>query len=71
YYAPSGRLGRLRVLFVEHPSHVFWWINLYWGVFLQAALPEENISAPMKLREIWTVMKNCGRVIAAMWRKIH
>ncbi len=70
YYAPTGRLGRLRVLLIEHPRHVFWWVNLYWGVFLQAALPEKNISAPMKLREIWTVMRNCGRVVAAMWLKI-
>jgi len=70
YYAPTGRLGRLRVLLFKHPRHVFWWVNLYWGVFLQAALPEENMSAPMKLGEIGAVMRNCGKVVAAMYRKI-
>jgi len=70
YYAPTGRLGRLRVLLVEHPRHVFWWINLYWGIFLQTALPEENISAPMKLRDVLTVVKNSGKLIVAIYRKI-
>ncbi len=70
YYAPTGRLGRLRCLLVEHPAHVFWWVKLYWSIFLQETLPEEDISAPMKLREVLTVLQNCGRLVAAMYRKI-
>ena len=71
YYAPEGRLGRLYALLLEHPKHVFWWVRLYWSIFLKETLPEEDISVPMKLRDVPVLLRNSGRLVAAMYRKIH
>ncbi|MDU9049220.1 MAG: nucleotidyltransferase family protein [Candidatus Electrothrix sp. Rat3] len=71
YYAPKGQIGRLWSLIVQHPLHVFWWIKLYWAIFLKETLPEENISVPMKLRDIVIVVKNSRTLIAALYRKTH
>lgn len=71
YYAPKGRLDRLYVLLIEHPKHVFWWVRLYWNIFVKETLPEENISAPIKLKDIKVLLKNGGGLLAAMYRKIH
>lgn len=71
YYAPNGGLKRLRCRLIEHPAHIFWWVKLYWSIFLKETLPEENISAPMKLRDFWTAVKNSRRLARIMWQKIH
>ncbi|XCN73190.1 MAG: nucleotidyltransferase family protein [Candidatus Electrothrix aestuarii] len=71
YYAPTGRFGRLQCLFIKHPGHIFWWVKLYWSIFLKESLPEEEISAPIKLRDVPVIIKNSGKLIAALWRKVH
>ena len=71
YYAPMGQLGRLHVLLFKHPMHVFWWVKLYWSIFLQETLPEEDISAPIKLKELPVLLRNSGRLVRAMYHKIY
>ncbi|WLE98911.1 MAG: nucleotidyltransferase family protein [Candidatus Electrothrix communis] len=71
YYAPKGQIGRLWSLIVQHPLHVFWWIKLYWAIFLKETLPKKNISVPMKLRDMVTVMRNSRTLVVAMYRKMR
>ncbi|MCI5142584.1 MAG: hypothetical protein D3909_12870, partial [Candidatus Electrothrix sp. ATG1] len=70
-YAPSGRLGWLWCSLIEHPCHIFWWLKLYGSIFLKETLPEEDISVPMKLRDVLSVVKNSKKLVAAMWQKVH
>ena len=71
YYAPTGRFGRLWSLLVKHPLHVLWWMKLYWSIFLKESLPEEDLSVPMKLRDMVTVMRNSRTLVVAMYRKMR
>uniref|UniRef100_UPI004055E5A6 nucleotidyltransferase family protein n=2 Tax=Candidatus Electrothrix sp. TaxID=2170559 RepID=UPI004055E5A6 len=66
YYAPKGRIGRLWTLLVQHPLHVFWWIKLYWSIFLKETLPKEDISTPMKLRDVVIMVKNSGVLVRTL-----
>ena len=71
YYAPTGRIKRTWSLLVTHPLHLFWWVKLYWSIFLKETLPEGDISVPMKLRDMLTVVKNSRTLVVAMYRKVH
>ncbi|XOF33677.1 MAG: nucleotidyltransferase family protein [Candidatus Electrothrix sp. YB6] len=71
YYAPTGRLGRLRALLAEHPKHIFWWIKLYWDIFLQANLPLEVSQELKKRQSRLTLLRNWKTLAAALYRKIR
>ncbi len=68
YYSPSGWLSTIWCRFVRHPTHIFWWMRLYWNIFLEANLSPGG-NDPGEKKAIVTVVKNIKILIVAMYRK--
>lgn len=72
YYCPVGWFGYVRCRFIQHPLHVFWWVQLYWAIFRkQCQVQQADGSVTWRTWPGLAAVMNVCCLIREMYNKIR
>jgi len=71
YYSPTGWISWYYARFIKHPSHIFWWVKLYWSYFRDFHLAEAKASEDVPSRSIISWLRNFKILAIAVYKKVY